>query len=426
MGDTMSDPEKKDGESAQIPDVLAGAFGFVEGAARFAADRAQDVSKLAEDIVANVVPKDNGARDGDIKGEGGSLLMPNPIVDDREKGELAVLAERYEKLTEPGLIERAGDAVAGLLPDAVKDAAQGALEGLTEQELYAQAMKVVGEGFSAVERMAAAATVSEHDVLSALNGAYSGDALGSLDEICLLRAYRVAQVANKQNYQHTIAALIEGGATGAVGFSGIPFNLVLSTFLYYRAVQSIALFYGYDAKNDPSELVIASQVFSASLAPRGADLGGKAGMVGKVMMLAETATVGQVVKKGWQAMAERGGACLVIAQMRALANGAAKKALEKAGKAGLEKSVFRSVLEQIGKRLPQKTVQRAVPVVGGVIGALFDAGQMQRTLDFADTFYHKRFIVEKELRIEGLVEGIDLDEGFTDDVVASVMGEDED
>lgn len=42
--------------------------------------------------------------------------------------------------------------------------------------------------------------------------------------------------------------MIEGGGTGAFGFWGLPFNLVLSTFLYFRAVQSIAMFYGYDVK----------------------------------------------------------------------------------------------------------------------------------------------------------------------------------
>ena len=133
-------------------------------------------------------------------------------------------------------------------------------------------------------------------------------------------------------------------------------------FLYYRAVQSIALSYGYDVKNDPSELMIASEVLSFAFSPNGADLGGAAGVVGKIMGLAEVATVGQVIKKGWQAMAERGGACLLIAQMRALAYASARKALEKAGKAGLEKSVFRNILEQVGKRLPQKVVQRGVPV----------------------------------------------------------------
>lgn len=57
------------------------------------------------------------------------------------------------------------------------------------------------------------------------------------------------------------------------------------------------------------------------------------------------------------------------------------------------------------ERLTQKGIQRAVPVVGGVIGALFDTGQMQKILEFADLFYHKRFLVEKAMRIEELVNG---------------------
>ena len=118
------------------------------------------------------------------------------------------------------------------------------------------------------------------------------------------------------------------------------------------------------------------------------------------------------MKKGWAAMAQRGGACLLIAQMRALAHTSARKALAQTGRAGLEKSVFRNVLEQIGRRLPQKVVQRGVPIVGGVIGALFDAGQMQRVLSMADVFYHKRFLVEKELRVVGLISGVGLEEGL--------------
>lgn len=39
----------------------------------------------------------------------------------------------------------------------------------------------------------------------------------------------------------------------------MPFNLGLSTFLYYREVQSVAMYYGYDIKNDTAELVIANE-----------------------------------------------------------------------------------------------------------------------------------------------------------------------
>ena len=342
------------------------------------------------------------------------------MYDSREMRELSELTERYEKLTEPGILDRAGSAVMGFLPDGVKDLARGAAESLTEQELYTQMMKIVAEGFGTLERYAAAATVSDKDVLASVNKE-AEEHLSSLDELCLLRSYVVARAAQGQNVQHLLLAAVEGAATGAVGFAGIPFNLVLSMFLYYRAVQSIALSYEYDVRNDPSELLIASQVLSFAFSPTGADLGGAAGVVGKIMGIAEVATVGQVVKKGWQAMAERGGACLLIAQMRALAHASARKALEKAGKAGLERSAFRNILEQVGKRLPQKAVQRGVPIIGGLIGALFDTGQMQRTLSIADTFYHKRFLVEKELRVSDLVDHIGLNSEMTDDVAEDVL-----
>ena len=347
-------------------------------------------------------------------------VAPDPMYDSREMRELSELTERYEKLTEPGILDRAGSAVMGFLPDGVKDLARGAAESLTEQELYTQMMKIVAEGFGTLERYAAAATVSDKDVLASVNKE-AEEHLSSLDELCLLRSYVVARTAQGQNVQHLLLAAVEGAATGAVGFAGIPFNLVLSMFLYYRAVQSIALSYGYDVRNDPSELLIASQVLSFAFSPTGADLGGAAGVVGKIMGIAEVATVGQVVKKGWQAMAERGGACLLIAQMRALAHASARKALEKAGKAGLERSAFRNILEQVGKRLPQKAVQRGVPIIGGLIGALFDTGQMQRTLSIADTFYHKRFLVEKELRVSDLVDHIGLNSEMTDDVAEDVL-----
>lgn len=396
------------------------------GAAGFIADRIGEAADFSRELLAGLGTSPEKARRVRLRDDSGTLIVPDPMIDAREERELGELLDRYERLTAPGPLEKAGQTAYGLLPDQLKSSIQDVAGTLTQQELYGQMMKIVADGFGVLERMAAAATVSAPQVLDALKELTEDD-ITSLSDICMLRAYEVARIANGQNYQHTLAALIEGGATGAVGFAGIPFNIVLSTFLYYRAVQSVAMFYGYDVRNDSSELVISAEVLSAAFAPRGADLGGAVGMMGKVMALAETATVGQVVKKGWAAMASRGGACLLIAQMRALANGAAKNALAKAGKEGLERSVFRNILEQIGRRLPQKVVQRGVPVVGGIIGALFDTGQMQRTLAIADAFYHKRFLVEKELRVMSLAAGIDLESGIDEvelDPVAGLTAQD--
>ena len=73
---------------------------------------------------------------------------------------------------------------------------------------------------------------------------------------------------NKYRKHDLTVALVEGAATGVFGFAGLPFNIVLSTFLYFRAVQSIAMFYGYDIKNDPTELIIAGDVFMNALSPQ--------------------------------------------------------------------------------------------------------------------------------------------------------------
>jgi len=65
--------------------------------------------------------------------------------------------------------------------------------------------------------------------------------------------------------------------------------------------------------------------------------------------------------------------------------------------------VFKTVFEQIGRRLSLKVVQRGVPLVGAALGAFFDTGQMQKIVEYADIFYAKRFILEKEARVAMLV-----------------------
>ena len=102
-------------------------------------------------------------------------------------------------------------------------------------------------------------------------------------------------------------------------------------------------------------------------------------------------------------MAKHGGVALLICQMRALANKAAQKALEKAGQKGLEESLFKGVFEQIGKNLSKRALGKAVPVAGAVIGALFDTAQMNMVLEYADVFYNKRYLLEKEARINTLI-----------------------
>lgn len=89
--------------------------------------------------------------------------------------------------------------------------------------------------------------------------------------------------------------------------------------------------------------------------------------------------------------------------MRASANKAAKTALEKAGKKGLEENLFKGVFEQIGKKATKEAVGKSTFVVGAFVGAFFDVAQMNRVLEYADVFYNKRFLLEKEVRIKMLL-----------------------
>lgn len=324
------------------------------------------------------------------------------MLDARECWELVELTKRYERLVAPSPFQRVVKEASSIVPAGVKDAAAGIENVISEQEIYEQALKLIGDGFKVLEGQAARFSVSEADVIKAINAVSMSANVKSVEEICRVRGYDVSKAANRQNIQHLLAATAEGCGTGVVGFAGIPFNLVLSTFLYYRAVQSIALSYGYDVKYDPAELVIASEVFANALGPLGEGGSGVSSNVAKFMAISAAQGVRQTAKKTWAAMVESGGPALVLAQMRALANAAARKALENAGQKGLENSVFREIFEQIGRRLTLKTIQRAVPFVSAGIGALIDTAQMNTVLQYADIFYHKRFLVEKEARVNRL------------------------
>lgn len=338
-----------------------------------------------------------------------NFVLPSPIVDKKEQNSLIILTDKYERMMEPTAIKKAGNKAIKLIPEKVINIAHNTKDKLSENDLYIKAMGVVLEGFKLVEKTAAKFSISRKQIIEKVNSVTPDNEISTIEEICFARGYDIARIINNSNTLNQGLALVEGGATGAFGFMGLPFNIVLSIFLYYRAVQTVALFYGYDIKDDPAELEIAGEVFMNAMNPSSSNVNEVSNIIGKVMIMTETTAIKQAVKKGWTAMAEHGGAALLIVQMRALANKAAKKALEKAGEKELEETMFKGIFEQLGKRLTQKAVGRAVPVIGGVIGALFDTAQMKKVLDYANIFYNKRFIMDKEVRINdylGIEDGI--------------------
>ena len=328
--------------------------------------------------------------------------IPNPVLDSKEMKSLNELTDMYKKLTEPGVIHKTIKATGNLIPEQIKKGVSNIGLSITQQELYSQMMNVVAEGFKIVEQTASKITISENSILKKVEKEYDIK-LDSIEQITLLRSYQIDKLHNQEKTNNLIFSLLEGGATSAAGFAGLPFNIVLSTFLFFRAVQSIAMYYGYDTKNDSSELIIASEVFTQALSPTSNDFDNEfTSIIGKVMLFSTATTVKETAKKTWSDMIAKKGIPLLLTQLRGLANKAAQKALQKAGAKGLENSIFRETFEQIGKRLTLKGIQKGIPVVSGVLGAFIDTYQMNKVLLYANIFYQKRFILEKESRIQDL------------------------
>ncbi|MBQ2957418.1 MAG: EcsC family protein [Clostridia bacterium] len=330
--------------------------------------------------------------------------IPSPIIDEKEERSLAELTDRYTRLLEPNLLGKMGKAVGGIIPEGLKVVGKATVDSIADAKLYQEAMKVIAEGFSMLESQAAKFSISESAILQKVNGVVVDNEITEVTEICLARGYELSRLVNAYKIQDQLWALGEGGVTGVFGFAGLPFNLVLSTFLFYRAVQSVAMFYGYDVKNDPSEMVIASEVFVSALGPTRGGSTEMSSLIAKIMLISELTTVKQAAKKTWEKMAVQGGIGLVLTQIRALANSAAAKALEKAGRKGLENSLFSGVFRQIGKGLTKKAISKSIPYFSAVLGACFDTVQMKRILEYADVFYNKRFLVEKEVRVHSLIQ----------------------
>ncbi len=115
-----------------------------------------------------------------------------------------------------------------------------------------------------------------------------------------------------------------------------------------------------------------------------------------------TALKESLSKLTYEQMAQKGGAELLYVQIRALANAQAKKALEKVGKEGVEAGIFKNLLEQIGKKISKETGKKVVPVIGAMVGALSDTHTMNNIIKGANLIYHKRFLFEKNIRLNEL------------------------
>lgn len=331
--------------------------------------------------------------------------IPDPILNDREIALEAQLLRDYEKFCKPGLVGRSidtvGKAIVKVVPKFIKDGVSTAATAVSEQEVFKQALCWAGEGFGELTKLTATHTIGKSGTVTSIRA--RGSEIESFDSIPFLRSYEIERAVHRARLKRVMIAAAEGAATGAPGAIGIPFNLALSFFLFFRATQTIALTYGYDVQDDPGELAIASEVTMRSLEPRLASPTGSIGAsMTKIMMVSQITSLQTAVSKRltYEAMLKNGGLQALVTQLRAFGNASARKAIEKTGQKSMEAGLFKGLLERIGAKASKNAVGKWIPIVSAVLGAGIDSYLMGRVLTGSNLFYHKRFLAEKPFRIK--------------------------
>ncbi|MGI1730300.1 EcsC family protein [Streptococcus uberis] len=322
--------------------------------------------------------------------------MDNNILDYKELERLNELTLRYEKLIKPSTISKLNSKVKNKIPENIITNMSKLGGQISENELYNEILEKILYGYNDLEKQVAKFTISEKQIIAK----YKKYNIASLNEIATLRSYEVSKIVSINHNINLILSLLEGAGTGFYGFWALAINIPLSNLLYFRAVQSIAMYYGYDVKNNPSELVIAGSVFTNALSPSNSGSNNELSTtIAKIVMISKADMTKAASKKSWEFMARKGGIPLLLTKLRATANVAAKKGLEKAGKKGLENKLFQETFELIGKKLSKEAISKSIPGISAGLSALIDVGQMAKVLEYAEIFYEKRFISEKEQRI---------------------------
>jgi len=337
------------------------------------------------------------------------MKIPNPILDSKELSLDERLVRDYEKFRKPNFvgakINQASAAISKRIPTKVKTLVGKGVGKISEVEIIQRALKYAGEGFGVLSQYSSKFTLKKSYIVKCVNQVNAE--VDDFNQIPYARSYQIEAVVERAKLRRLLYATAEGAATGAPGAIGIPFNLALSFFLFFRSTQAIALSYGYDIEDDPSEMAIASEVTLNSLEPRlfAADGGIEASLT-KLMLTSELSSLGSALAKGlpFEKMIQNGGLQSIFVQIRAFGHASAQKALEKSGQKTLEAGFFKGILEKVGEKATKEAAAKSIPYISALFGAGIDTYLMNRVLKGANLFYHKRFLAEKALRIKILME----------------------
>lgn len=153
-------------------------------------------------------------------------------------------------------------------------------------------------------------------------------------------------------------ALVEGGAAGVTGLPGMVVDIPALVTLNLRAIGEYATYCGFDISTQ-QERLFAMNVLGLASSPSDAS---------KTLALAQLIRIGQDVaqQKVWKQLEQH---AFVILLQR--------------------------IAKALGIRLTKAKLAQAVPLVGGVVGAGFNAYFTSKVCDAAYFLYRERFLAAK-------------------------------
>ena len=275
------------------------------------------------------------------------VYMGKIMLDNKEEKDLERLTREYEKFMKPSLISKSTKAIQGavsnLTPEVIKNTFKNGLDTMSETDLWKQVMQMAADGFIVLQGVSSKYTISEKAIIKKLQKI--NHEVGEMEHIKKMKGYEIEKVVNSIDAGTYLATILQSAPTGAAGMAGLPANIVLSIFIQYRTVQLIAMHYGYDIKNSPSEMEYASAVLIEIISKgKISDTGGLNEIIAKMMAEAELTSLRSALsKKTYEQMAIQGGIQQLYVQIRAITNKAALEALNKANSKGIENGFIKKI-----------------------------------------------------------------------------------
>jgi hypothetical protein len=193
------------------------------------------------------------------------------------------------------------------------------------------------------------------------------DTIDQLADMNRLPIDKLAYLADRHIAKHRIYSLAQGGLSGTAGVLLLGTDIPTMTMINLRAVQLIAMTYGYEI-NTPYEMMISLKVFHAATLPK------------------------RLKHQGWRELIDE------------VENHPSQPYYYEGSEELTNKTWMQEPLKQLIKGiiiiLFRKKVIQGVPVIGMVIGAGMNYQFTRQVTEFAHKYYQYRYLRDKEGNLE--------------------------